>query len=105
MHEMNDIEFSEWNRLGNTYYERRTLYNFGDEESGSGTPRFAAARNGGPVAHYFPDASSNNTPQVVQLNVFSSSGRKLSRIAYEVGSTLLQFGWTRKEVCLFIYFL
>lgn len=88
MHEENMIE--SWNKLGSTFYERRTSYIWEKCKTG----RVASAHNGGPVAVVL-DASSAN---VVQVCVFNAAGHQLSRIAYEAGSTLLEFGWTRKEV-------
>ena len=98
MYETSEIESSEWNRLGSTYYERRTLYHWDGWNTGrGGTHRVASARNGGPVA-----VVVSGSTQVVQLWILSSSGRHLSRVAYEASSDLLQFGWTHEEqlVCI-----
>lgn len=99
MHEGHEID-SEWNRLGSTYYERRTLYNWNGWKTGKhGTHRVASARNGGPVA-VVPD----DNQQIVQACVFNSAGHQLSRIAYDgFNSTLLEFGWTRKQVRTYLF--
>jgi hypothetical protein len=88
---------NEWNRLGNTQYERRTLYDWdgwgGTASNGDHRERVVSACNGGPVA-----VVAETHQGVVQARVFNAAGGQLSRVAYEGGSPLVEIGWTRNEV-------